>query len=112
MTSAKDIARDLLIPQIKSEKFPSSFLLLCPYSMQAILPALFICGVNSFLLAYESGYCQDYRQWLKADGGIKQEMTVLSPSSWKKLLDLIDEVRSPETPYHQFRREGNIFYPE
>jgi hypothetical protein len=47
MTSAKDIAGDFLLPQINKGSFPIAVLLLCPYSVQAILPALFICDIKS-----------------------------------------------------------------
>jgi hypothetical protein len=112
MTSAKDIAVDFLLPQIDKGLFPAAFLLLCPYSVQAILPSLFICGIDAFLFAYDSGYCKDYKEWRLADLGTKQERTNLSKESLTKLLDLISRSYFPETPPRSFRREGNIFFPE
>ena len=112
MTSAKDIAIDFLLPQINEGLFPSAILLLCPYSVQAILPSLFICGVDTFLLAYESGHCRDYKEWRLADLGTKEERTTLSKESMEKLLDLINKTDVPENPPQSFRREGNIFHPE
>lgn len=112
MTSAKDIVRSFLIPQIISRKFPSAILLLCPYSVQAIIPSLFICDTDMFLMAYNSGYCRNYQEWLKADRGNKEEMTILNKASWEKLLDLLSKSGSPEPQFRHFRREGNIFYPE
>ncbi len=112
MTSAKDIAKDFLIPQIKLCKFPASILLLCPYSIQAILPALIFCEIDALLLAYNRGYCQDYKQWLMADRGMKVEMTALNKLSWDMILDLLRKSATSESRYHHFRREGNIFYPE
>jgi len=112
MTSAKDIARDFLIPQVKDEKFPSAILLLCPYSIQAIIFPLLICGVDVFLMAYERGFCRDYREWRSADKGNKNEMTELSKESWKKIFDLLSESRDVNSQFQRFRREGNIFYPE
>lgn len=112
MTSAKDIARDFFIPQIRSGKFPSAILLLCPYSIQAIIPPLFICDTSGFLLAYNSGYCRDYQQWLSADRGKKEEMTAINKPSWEKLLDLLSKSACAEPRAQHFRREGNIFYPE
>lgn len=112
MTSAKDIATDLLLPQIKRGLFPKAILLLCPYSVQAILPSLFICGLEAFLMAYDSGYCQDYKAWRRADLGVKEDQTTLAEESWQKLLDLLDRSGGSVPPSRSFRREGNIFYPE
>jgi hypothetical protein len=112
MTSAKDIAKDFLLPQIDSGKFPTAFLLLCPYSVQAILPSLLICGIDAYLVAYDSGYCKDYKEWRKADLGDKQDRTTLSRESMGKLLSLIGHADTAEIPAASFRREGNIFYPE
>ncbi len=113
MTSAKDVAIDFLLPQINKGLFPAAVLLLCPYSVQAILPSLFICGIDIFLLlAYDSGYCRDYKEWRLADLGTKEEKTTLSEESSKKLLDLIRQADIPEILPKSFRRKGNIFYPE
>lgn len=112
MTSAKDIAIDFLLPQIKKGLFPAAILLLCPYSVQAILPSLFICGIDAFLLAYDSGYCRDYKEWRLADLGTKEDRTTLSNKSSSKLLELISQRDAPEILPKSYRREGNIFYPE
>ena len=112
MTSAKDIATDFLLPQTDKGLFPSAVLLLCPYSVQAILPSLLICGIDAYLMAYDSGYCKDYKEWRLADLGTKQDRTTLSKESHEKLLDLISQADISEIPPQSFRREGNIFYPE
>ena len=112
MTSAKDIAIDFLLPQINKGFFPTAMLLLCPYSVQAILPSLFICGIDAYLLAYESGYCKDYKEWRLADLGTKEDMTKLSRESLEKLFDLLGQTGIPKTSPQSFRRDGNIFYPE
>ncbi len=112
MTSAKDIAGDFLLPQIKRKSFPTAILILCPYSVQAILPALFICGIKAFLFAYDVGYCKDYEEWRRADLGQKEERTNLSTDSREKLFNLFDLSGKSVLPSHSFRREGNIFYPE
>jgi hypothetical protein len=111
MTSAQDIAIDFLLPQIDKKIFPSAVLLLCPYSVQAILPSLFICGIDAQLLAYESGYCKDYKEWRLADLGTKQDRTTLSKKSLEQILDLVNQTDIPEIPLQSFRRKGNIFYP-
>lgn len=111
MTSAEDIAKDFLLPQIDNDKFPTAFLLLCPYSVQAILPSLFICGIDAYLVAYETGYCKDYIEWRKADLGDKQDRTSLSKESMENLLSLINRSDASAAPPHAFKRKGNIFYP-
>ncbi len=118
MTSAKDIARDFLFPQISRDSFPSAILLLCPYSVQAIILPLFICGVDSLLLEYATGSCADYGQWLRADRGIKEERTTLSRESEEKLLGLLEKFEAREWKEgakrkdRRFVRGGNIFYPD
>jgi len=112
MTSAKDIAIDFLLPQINKGLFPVAILLLCPYSVQAILPSLFICRIDAFLLAYNSGYCKDYKEWRLADLGTKEDRTTLSKESYEKFFSLISRKDIPEIPPQSFMREGNIFYPE
>lgn len=112
MTSAKDIANDFLFPNIDKGLFPTAILLLCPYSVQAILPSLFICGIDTFLFAYDSGYCKDYNDWRLADLGSKQERTTLSGKSMEKLMSLIGRTDTPKIPLKSFKRKGNIFYPE
>jgi hypothetical protein len=112
MTSAKDIAIDFLLPQINKGLFPSAILLLCPYSVQAILPSLFICGIDAYLLAYESGSCKDYKEWRLADLGTKPDRTTLSHESSGKLFDLLDQTDIIQTSPQSLRRQGNIFFSD
>lgn len=111
MTSAKDIARDFMIPQIKKDLFPSAVLLLCPFSIQAIIPPLLICGVDALLIPYARGSCADYAQWLRADKGIKDERTELSAEAERKVRDVLGRLGRRQPPPRSFRRRGNIFYP-
>jgi len=117
MTSAKDIARDFMLPQISRGLFPAAVLILCPYSVQAIILPLFICGLDMLLLSYASGSCADYGQWLKADRGIKDERTTIDAESREKLLGLLEKLEEDEASgrrskgHRRFRRSGNVFYP-
>ena len=111
MTSAQDIARDILVPQVKSGEFPLSILLLCPYSVRVILLPLFICGMSSFLVAYGSGFCRDYEEWRKADLGEKEERTTLSQETQTKLEDFIERFPLNHEPARFFSKEGNVFFP-
>lgn len=117
MTSAKDIARDFMLPQISRGVFPAAVLILCPYSVQVIILPLLMCGVEMILLSYAGGSCADYGQWLKADRGIKEERTTVDAESRGKLLSLLRELGAERGDmilsrgYRRFRRAGNIFYP-
>lgn len=118
MTSAKDIARDFLIPQVSRGAFPSAVLLLCSYSVQAIVLPLFICDVDALLLAYAAGSCADYGQWLEADRGVKPERTEFAGESEEKLLAFLERLGTKEWKEgarrkgRRFVRGGNIFYPD
>ena len=118
MTSAEDIARDFLLPQIRGGAFPTAVLLLCPFSVQAIILPLLICGVATLIMAYASGSCADYRQWLRADRGVKAERTTLSAGTKAELLGWLERLDPQEREGEQgrenrrFVRGGKIFYPE
>ncbi|OGD31866.1 MAG: hypothetical protein A2V45_00445 [Candidatus Aminicenantes bacterium RBG_19FT_COMBO_58_17] len=117
MTSAKDIARDFMLPRISRGLFPAAVLILCPFSVQAIILPLLICGVEMLLLSYASGSCADYGQWLKADRGIKDERTTIDAESRERLLDLLGKLEYEDVSdirikrYRRFHRSGNVFYP-
>jgi hypothetical protein len=115
MTSALDIAHDVMIPSIDHERFRKAIMCLCPYSVQAIALPLMICGIEGFLIGYASGNCMDYEQWLLADKGIKREMTFLSPTAYDRVLSLLEvaaDRRENEGSYlSRFLREGNIYAP-
>jgi len=116
MTSALDIAHDLMIPAIEEGRFGKVILCLCPLSVQAITLPLLICGIQGYLIEYISGNCCDYQEWLLADRGIKEEMTTLPPGGQVKILGLLDSLASERETmrrprYRRFRREGNIYVP-
>jgi hypothetical protein len=77
---------------------------------------LLICGIEGFVVQFNSGDCVDYSQWLLADGGTKNECTFLSQPAYNKILAFLDDIaalRSELTKpsYHRFRQEGNIYVP-
>lgn len=115
MTSASDIARDVMIPSIDRERFKQVIMCLCPYSVQAITLPLIICGLEGFLMSYASGNCLDYQQWLLADRGIKREMTALNPVAHDKILMLLqfaaEQRENDGVRYSRFVRQGNIYVP-
>jgi hypothetical protein len=113
MTSALDIARDVMIPSIDHGRFRRIIKCLCPFSTQAIGLPLIICGLEGLLINYASGNCIDYAQWLAADQGIKPEMTVLSAGARERILTLIraraEHKEREGRRYRRFLREGNIY---
>ena len=111
MTSALDIAHDLMIPAIEKGKLKKVILCLCPFSIQAITLPLLICGIRGYLIEYSSGNCRDYQEWLLADRGIKEEMTTLQPDAYEKILSLLDLLASRRRGCIRFERQGNIYWP-
>jgi hypothetical protein len=115
MTSALDIARDVMIPSVDHGHFQNVVMCLCPYSVRVIALPLMICGLEGCLLGYESGACANWNQWLLADRGIKHQMTTLGSrphSSVVAVLERIAQARALEglVPA-RFRRQGNIYEP-
>jgi hypothetical protein len=116
MTSALDIARDVMIPAMETRRFPTTLMCLCPFSVQVIGLPLTVCGVEGCLVGYESGNCSNYEQWLLADEGIKPARTFLDASSRAWILSSLQEIAAQRAregvSYARFRREGNIYVPE
>lgn len=111
MTSALDIAHDLMLLAIEEGRFKRVILCLCPFSVQAITLPLLTCGIQGYLIEYSSGNCRDYQQWLLADRGIKGEMTTLRPEVYEKVLSLLDLWALSGSPWRRFQREKNIYTP-
>jgi len=112
MTSALDIAQDVMVPAIEEGRFRKVILCLCPFSVQAITLPLLICGIRGYLIEYSSGNCRNYQQWLLADRGIKKEMTAFRPEAYEKILSLLDLwAKRRGSPCRRFQRETNIYTP-
>jgi len=112
MTSAEDIARDILIPTLKAGRFMAGVFFLCPYSAEAFIWPLYTCGIASYLVYYHQGNCQNYAQFIAADQGDKPQRTRLAAKEqnwWQKFLSLL-----PPRPWppQRFVLEGNIYVPQ
>jgi hypothetical protein len=92
LTSAADIARDILRPALEGRRFTHALFAICPYSVEPISLALLSSGIEGYVVWYEVGSCADYSQWLRADGGDKPERTALSPQVMNRMLRLLSEV--------------------
>ncbi|MGQ9626860.1 MAG: hypothetical protein ACUVV0_08150 [Anaerolineae bacterium] len=115
MTSALDIAKDVLIPASDGE-FTQAIFCVCPYSMEPIALSALMCGLEGVAIGYAEGACTDYGQWLRADRGIKEERTFLSEESYALLENILTAVAlaRQETGFpspSRFKREGNIYRP-
>ena len=116
LTSARDIAHDILIPSLEEGRFARFFFAICPYSVEPMSLALLICGLEGYLTTYEHGACADYGQWLRADNGDKPERTALSSGSSVRMLQLLEQVaalrqgRAAPLPSHYELRD-NVYRP-
>jgi hypothetical protein len=116
LTSALDIADDILLPSVQQGRFARFVFAVCPYSIEPMRLALSVCGLEGYLIGYQSGSCVNYRQWLRADQGDKAERTTLSTPDLSRLLQLLGSVaaarRSPagERPT-RYRQVRHVFEP-
>jgi len=115
MTSALDIARDVMIPSVDHGRFQKVIMCLCPYSVRVIALPLTICGLEGYLVGYNSRACANWDQWLLADRGIKREMTTLGSSAHALVVSVLETIAQARAAdglcYASFRREGNIYKP-
>ncbi len=116
MTSASDIARDLLLPALNGGTRRRAILLLCPYSVAPLSLAMCICGMEGLILSYGQGDCRDYAMWLRADVGDKVELTRLPSPVHLRLLGFLDRVAGARagsgTPARQrWARAGDLYTP-
>jgi hypothetical protein len=115
MTSALDIARDLMIPSVDHGRFQNAIMCLCPYSVRVIALPLTICGLEGYLLGYQSGACANWDQWSLADRGIKQGVTTLGSRSHSSVVAVLEKIAAARAreglASARFHREGNIYEP-
>jgi hypothetical protein len=113
MTSAEDIARDLLLPALRGQLTGPVLLLVCPYSLGPLSLAMSICGLTGVLLSYDRGDCRDYAAWIKADVGIKPEQTQLPESNTRRMMEWLTQAASVNRlglSHIAFRRRANIYF--
>ena len=116
LTSAQDIAHDVLLPALKERRFNRVLFAICPYSVEPMSLALLLCGMEGYVFHYSAGSCADYQQWLRADGGDKPERTTLSAQNVGRMLGLLERIatgtreRADTTPTC-FVQENHVFRP-
>jgi hypothetical protein len=116
LTSALDIAHDILLPSLQEQRFTHALFAICPYSLEPISLALLICGLDAYILRYDTGACANYSQWLRADRGDKLEQTTLSAPSTASLLYLLETIAAGRVQEDLlqptgYELEGNLFRP-
>jgi len=117
LTSALDIAHDVLLPSLEEQRFGQILMATCPYSLEPMSLALCICELEGYVFTYDSGSCANYPQWLRADQGDKAERTTLPVQSVSSILQVLESMareRARQMPTARARRyvqEGNIFCP-
>ncbi len=116
LTSALDIADDILLPALQEERFTRILFAVCPYSVEPMSLALLICGLQGYIFHYSDGSCENYDQWLRADGGDKPERTLLSRPTMAAMLSLLDAIatfpRSPRSTRPTYYEQlNNVFRP-
>lgn len=117
LTSASDIARDILRPALEQGRFRHALFAICPYSVEPLALALSVSGMSGYLFAYDSGACADYGQWLRADHGDKLERTTLSPGNTEQLLALLARITALHRqqgilPPSRYLYQDQVFRPQ
>ena len=111
MTSARDILFDVFKPALNKGAFRRGRFLLCRYSFQPFLVGLYAAGIDGTLYPFCDGDCRDYKTWLKADKGIKNEQTKLTPETRAELAEQIESEADHAGNVVRVERRGNIYYP-
>ena len=112
MTSAKDVLLDVFTPALNEGRFSSGLFMLCRYSLRPFAVGLLASGIRGWLLPFERGDCMDYKTWLLADRGVKDEQTSISQQNRKIIRELFGNVTEEPDSLKKFKRQGNILCPE
>ncbi|MBN1506143.1 MAG: hypothetical protein JW955_04825 [Sedimentisphaerales bacterium] len=112
MTSAKDILLDVFAPSLKEGRFVSGLFLLCRYSLRPFTVGLLASDIRGWLFPFERGDCADYKTWLRADRGDKDEQTAFGEQTRKSIGELLDGAAKTPDSHKRFKRQGNILCPE
>ena len=111
MTSAQDILFDVFAPALNKGKFSFGLFTLCRYSLRPFAVGLLASGIRARLFPFETGDCRDYRTWLLADRGIKEERTEINEPSQRTIGELLAKAAKEPPPGTHFERRGNVLYP-
>ena len=109
MTSAQNILFDIFEPALNKRKFSKGLFVLCRYSFRPFIIGMMASGIDGLLFPFESGDCRDYKTWVKADVGIKNEQTCIIEQNENRIKNFLKNKES--SPVKIFKKNGNIFYP-
>lgn len=113
LTSAVDITHDVLIPTLEQQRFAHCLMAVCPYSLEPMGLALSICSMDGYILAFDTGFCAGFREWLRADRGIKPEQTTLPEEGARKMFRQLNAIAqaAPGSGSATFEQKGHIYQP-
>lgn len=111
MTSAKDILLDLFLPALNEARFSSGLFVLCRYSLQPFAVGLLAGGVRGWMFPFEKGDCRDYKTWLQADRGSKDERTEIKPTNQNTLREFLCSAAQVPPLATEFEKQYNLLYP-
>ncbi len=112
MTSAKDILHDLFLPGLRDSRFTSGVFVLCRYSFEPFATGMLVSGIRGWLLPFEQGDCRDYKTWVRADRGDKNDQTVIAEQNRKTVVRILEGLPKKHVSSGKCRREGNILYSQ
>jgi len=109
MTSARDILDDVYVPALEGRRFTTGLFVLCRYSFKPFAVGVMASGMSATLWPLSEGDCRDYRTWLLADRGIKDEPTTVDTAA---IADVAARLGGalPVGPL-QVSRCGNVLFP-
>lgn len=111
MTSARDILFDLFKPGLDERRFTSGVFMLCRYSFQPFAAGLMASGIRGRLFAFENGDCRDYKTWLQADRGVKDDRTTTSEPTRQTVRALLANAAKSHRENRRFEKRGSVYHP-
>jgi len=109
MTSARDILDDVYVPAVEARQFETGVFVLCRYSFKPFAMGVLASGMRARLVPLAQGDCRDYRTWLLADRGIKDEQTTVGQAAIAGVTRFLGA--EPPSRACRFERRGNVLFP-
>ena len=111
MTSAKDILLDVFAPALDERRFTAGIFALCRYSLRPFAVGLLAGGVRGWMFPFEKGDCRDYKTWIQADRGTKEERTEINPPNRSAIREQLRAAAQESTPAAGFEKRSHVLYP-
>ena len=112
MTSAKQILLDAFLPTLTGRGPAQALFLLCRYSLQPFSVGMLASGLRGWMVPFGRGDCRDYRTWLRADRGEKEDQTSLGEEAREAVGAVLRQSANRSAPAARFARQGNVLYPD